>query len=604
MQIIVDYNGSHVLQFKDALVVTPVEIKDALLDAAFGGRAIELRISLNGRVLSDNDEIGKYSCNDILRASIAGGLKGGKGGFGAMLRAKAKEKSKKVTDFGACRDLSGRRLRHVNDQILLQKWQEAKDNSKDFDIHEQTQTGLELWYLGKPNWADGSYKPSKRKAFLQPRLKSQICKDWLESCAQRRDGKPPAGAPMSWGCPRGAKCQFAHGEADLNSDAALKFKEKVKEEKKAKVEEGKSTYMRHIDEDSDIYMKDIITAGLGVAKKMKDEDSGAVPIAQIKSGDVGEIERSRNMDDLAEEGETLALVGDEREYFKPSECECPWVAILAGTMKIDRDALVEGYSAFSTLAIEECRLGKGKWYYEVEIQSKGIMQIGWADDLFQLSSDSTDGVGDDKHSFSYDGSRQLKWNGDSSPYGLKWNKGDIVGCYLEVSFGYTDISYYLNGEFLGNAFMLTRSEESESPHFYPVISLEHGEKLSMNMGNQAFKYQPDGDFVPVQSHFECSSKESYSREENLTRIEVEITGDKAGEKSSEESFNPLDIESEEYSSIDKIESLGMSHLKAELQRRGLKAGGTLSERAQRLFSVRGKAVDEIDPKIKQKQKPT
>jgi len=35
-------------------------------------------------------------------------------GFGAQLRALAKQKAaKQTTDFGSCRDLSGRRLRHV-----------------------------------------------------------------------------------------------------------------------------------------------------------------------------------------------------------------------------------------------------------------------------------------------------------------------------------------------------------------------------------------------------------------------------------------------------------------------------------------------------------
>ena len=56
-------------------------------------------------------------------ARLAGGLAGGKGGFGAMLRALAKEnRGHKTTDFGACRDLNGRRLRHVNDDIKLKKW--------------------------------------------------------------------------------------------------------------------------------------------------------------------------------------------------------------------------------------------------------------------------------------------------------------------------------------------------------------------------------------------------------------------------------------------------------------------------------------------------
>ena len=63
-------------------------------------------------------------------------FKGGKGGFGAMLRAQAKVKGKKITDFGACRDLSGRRLRHVNDEILLNKWKEAKEKGEEFDPYE------------------------------------------------------------------------------------------------------------------------------------------------------------------------------------------------------------------------------------------------------------------------------------------------------------------------------------------------------------------------------------------------------------------------------------------------------------------------------------
>ena len=42
----------------------------------------------------------------------------GKGGFGTLLKGQSKQAGAKTTlDFGACRDLSGRRLRHVNDEI-------------------------------------------------------------------------------------------------------------------------------------------------------------------------------------------------------------------------------------------------------------------------------------------------------------------------------------------------------------------------------------------------------------------------------------------------------------------------------------------------------
>lgn len=50
-------------------------------------------------------------------------------------------------------------------------------------------------------------------------------------------------------------------------------------------------------------------------------------------------------------------------------------------------------------------------------------------------------------------------------------------------------------------------------------------------------------------------------------------------------------------SVQQLESLGLEVLKAELMRRDLKCGGTLSERAARLYSVRGLSPDRIDPAL-------
>ncbi|XP_005465984.1 splicing regulator SDE2 isoform X2 [Oreochromis niloticus] len=49
------------------------------------------------------------------------------------------------------------------------------------------------------------------------------------------------------------------------------------------------------------------------------------------------------------------------------------------------------------------------------------------------------------------------------------------------------------------------------------------------------------------------------------------------------------------SSVKQLESLGLDVLKKELMSRGLKCGGTLSERAARLFAIRGLSADQIDP---------
>ncbi|XP_005078191.2 replication stress response regulator SDE2 [Mesocricetus auratus] len=52
-----------------------------------------------------------------------------------------------------------------------------------------------------------------------------------------------------------------------------------------------------------------------------------------------------------------------------------------------------------------------------------------------------------------------------------------------------------------------------------------------------------------------------------------------------------------FSSAAELESLGLERLKCELMGLGLKCGGTLQERAARLFSVRGLAKEHIDPAL-------
>ncbi|KAK7127016.1 hypothetical protein R3I94_018258 [Phoxinus phoxinus] len=58
---------------------------------------------------------------------------------------------------------------------------------------------------------------------------------------------------------------------------------------------------------------------------------------------------------------------------------------------------------------------------------------------------------------------------------------------------------------------------------------------------------------------------------------------------------PLDLLSA--SGPEQLEALGLERLKKELMERGMKCGGTLQERAARLFSVRGLAADQIDPAL-------
>ncbi|MCD7471260.1 hypothetical protein HAX54_011594 [Datura stramonium] len=58
-------------------------------------------------------------------------LKGGKGGFGSLLRGAAtKAGQKKTNNFDACRDMSGRRIRHVNAEKKLEEWRAEAEERK------------------------------------------------------------------------------------------------------------------------------------------------------------------------------------------------------------------------------------------------------------------------------------------------------------------------------------------------------------------------------------------------------------------------------------------------------------------------------------------
>ena len=96
---------------------------------------------------------------------------------------------------------------------------------------------------------------------------------------------------------------------------------------------------------------------------------------------------------------------------------------------------------------------RGKWYYEVRVSSAGVAQIGWASQRFRGSAGAGEGVGDDLHSWSFDGARVRKWHGLDEPFGRAWAAGDVVCCALDCDAG--RIFFGLNGDYaapMGAAF--------------------------------------------------------------------------------------------------------------------------------------------------------
>ena len=109
--------GTLCLALPSSAAPTALAVKRAVCDRT-AVPLTALRLSSGTRDLRDDEEISSalaLSLQSTLR------LRGGKGGFGAQLKA-AGGPTKKETNFGACRDLQGRRVRHTENESKLREW--------------------------------------------------------------------------------------------------------------------------------------------------------------------------------------------------------------------------------------------------------------------------------------------------------------------------------------------------------------------------------------------------------------------------------------------------------------------------------------------------
>jgi Silencing defective 2 N-terminal ubiquitin domain len=90
-----------------------------------------LRLLSGTKEVSDQTLISADSCHLFPSLSVLPRLVGGKGGFGSLLRgAASKAGQKKTSNFDACRDMNGRRLRHVNAEKRLEEWKDEAEERR------------------------------------------------------------------------------------------------------------------------------------------------------------------------------------------------------------------------------------------------------------------------------------------------------------------------------------------------------------------------------------------------------------------------------------------------------------------------------------------
>lgn len=636
MQIIVHFVDTFVLDF-DENDVNVIDIKDRVTQkTAIPNEMICL--TCNGRVIKDGDII-SLDVSFVIRGSVKGGLAGGKGGFGAMLRSLAKQKGgKRTTDFGACRDLSGRRLRHINDEVVLQKWKDAKDRGEEFDVEQRTDSGIDMWFMSTPSWAD-SFKGKReyRRNFMKPRRKTQLCLDWIRA---RKEKEAPAGAPVHWGCPRGHRCEYAHGETELRGEALDQIVNDRKKSREEENEDAKRQYLKSIEEGNQEDMSEAVLAGLVAMKKKKKIGilPGHIPTSiantdQVTTEVTSEVESRAHHADFVEppvgesDSNSLSLpvissgtvpieelTGRIQEPVSSDPAN--WLRTVSGVTSYSAKGGVRCQEGFGTVLLPKACVSidsSGLFYYEVTVVSGGLVQMGWATNQFNCNSTSNDGVGDDKNSWAYDGARQLKWHGDSETYGQKWSEGDVIGCILSIEGQLASktvtMTFTRNGHDLGPAFTSTScssAAESRDEEFYPALSLDEEEEVIFNIGQRPFLFPPGPDALSMLSVVEaykpaveaCStqpegmavvdaSTDAITTSNTKTVVQATTT---TSDSTSTGPFLEIDLESDssQYTSVSDLVALGRPHLKAELSRRGLKIGGTVHELAGRLWALKGK----------------
>ncbi|CAB3229651.1 unnamed protein product [Arctia plantaginis] len=157
----------------------------------------------------------------------------------------------------------------------------------------------------------------------------------------------------------------------------------------------------------------------------------------------------------------------------------------------DERVSVQGLSSFATIRGTACVFA-GKWMYEVQLGTKGIMQVGWCTAPCVFSMDT--GVGDTAHSYAYDGGRVRKWNVATSPYGQAWLPGDVIGTCIDLDKG--TLEFFRNGLSLGVAF--DNVTHGAGLAYFPAVSLAMQEHLYANFGHVPFVFPVDN-FMPLQA---------------------------------------------------------------------------------------------------------
>ncbi|XP_077262779.1 splicing regulator SDE2 [Temnothorax americanus] len=146
---------------------TPIsvpELKQAVEEATGLSRE-QYYVLYNGRLLQEAD-----TCPNG-HATVVPRLLGGKGGFGSMLRAIGAQ-IEKTTNREACRDLSGRRLRDINEEKRLKAWIEKQAKREKEEVERRKRKLEKLCAEPRHEFKDQRY--DKERAELTEKVEDAV----------------------------------------------------------------------------------------------------------------------------------------------------------------------------------------------------------------------------------------------------------------------------------------------------------------------------------------------------------------------------------------------------------------------------------------------
>lgn len=160
-------------------------------------------------------------------------------------------------------------------------------------------------------------------------------------------------------------------------------------------------------------------------------------------------------------------------------------------LSLDRREIRNDGWGFESVRANTGFIYAGKYGYEVELKTDGIIQIGWATKSCRFDPEAGTGVGDDRHSYAYDGRRKKRWHGElkeNNDYGDDWIEGDIITVLLDLDNG--TISYLQNGISLGVAFRNIDTTQQ----WFPAISVATNQGCRVVFGDAlvALRHLPSG----------------------------------------------------------------------------------------------------------------